>query len=192
MTDQYNYSGNEHQKSMLLQGEKIYLRALEPSDSELLYRWENDVDFWQASNTLAPFSLKIIKEFIDSVQDIYTTKQLRLMICLKENEKAIGTIDLFDFDPYNLRVGIGILIAEREERKKKYAAESLAIVIEYCFSLLRLKQVYCNISEDNTDSLNLFQKAGFESCGLKKAWLRKGNTWTNEFTLQLLNEEKDL
>ncbi len=176
---------------MLLQGEHVLLRALEPSDAELLYRWENDVEFWHVSNTITPFSLKTVRDFIDSTQDIYTAKQLRLMICLKESNRCIGTIDLFDFDPYNSRAGIGILIADRDQRKKNLAADSLSVLIEYCFSLLRLKQLYCNISEDNLDSLNLFEKQGFIRCGLKKAWLRKGSIWHNEFILQLINEQQD-
>ena len=43
-------------------------------------------------------------------RDIYEVKQLRLVICVSENDKAIGFIDLFDFDPKNQRVGIGIVI----------------------------------------------------------------------------------
>lgn len=176
---------------MLLQGEKIFLRALEPSDAELIYRWENDVDFWHVSNTLTPFSLRTVLDYINSVQDIYSAKQLRLMICLQETRQAIGTIDLFDFDPYNRRAGIGILIAERAERRKNVASETLDLIREYCFSLLGMHQLYCNISEENEASLRLFEKAGFTKCGLKKDWLKKDNSWIGEYTLQLLNEETD-
>ena len=34
----------------------IRLRALEPEDLECLYQWENDMDLWEVSDTLTPFS----------------------------------------------------------------------------------------------------------------------------------------
>ena len=39
-----------------LRGETVRLRALEPEDLELLYRWENNPAWWDVGNTLAPYS----------------------------------------------------------------------------------------------------------------------------------------
>ena len=95
----------------LLKNHIIKLRALEPEDIDILYRWENDTDVWKVSNTIAPFSKYILRQFIENQKyDIYETKQLRLIIEALETQKPVGTIDLFDIDPYNLRAGVGILI----------------------------------------------------------------------------------
>ena len=104
-----------------LEGKLIQLRAPEPEDLECLYRWENDTEIWQVSNTLTPFSRYILKNYIESAHlDIYETRQLRFMIDALSNgseaKKTIGTIDLFDFEPYHNRAGIGILIGEVSER----------------------------------------------------------------------------
>ena len=32
---------------MLLSNDRVRLRALEPEDLELLYRWENDPELWE-------------------------------------------------------------------------------------------------------------------------------------------------
>ena len=42
----------------------IRLRALEPEDLECLYQWENDMDLWEVSDTLTPFSLFTLKKYI--------------------------------------------------------------------------------------------------------------------------------
>jgi diamine N-acetyltransferase len=173
---------------MLLKGENIYLRAMEPEDAELLYKWENDVEFWKVSNTLSPYSLQTIKYFINAVQDIYTAKQLRLMICRSEDDQPVGSIDLFDFEPYHFRAGIGILIAERSARRKNYASESLKLVIDYAFTFLQLHQLYCNITSDNEASMKLFENAGFKVIGVKKDWIRDGHAWKDENILQLMND----
>ena len=49
----------------ILNSENIYLRAIEPEDLDFLYKWENCVDVWEESNTLAPYSKFAIKRFIE-------------------------------------------------------------------------------------------------------------------------------
>lgn len=173
----------------ILNGKITSLRAVEPSDIDLLYLWENNSSIWQLSNTLTPFSKHIIKQFIETAhQDIFQLKQLRLMI-EKTNEKeiqTIGTIDLFDFDPLHKRAGIGILIADTKDRKKGYASDALDILIKYCFQTLQLHQLYCNITEDNIESVKLFQSKEFQLIGTKKDWLIFPSGAKNELMFQLI------
>jgi diamine N-acetyltransferase len=169
---------------MKLKGQHIQIRAIEPSDIDVLYQWENDTETWKVSNTQSPFSRFVLEQYIaSSHQDIYSVKQLRLIICNEEN-KAIGSIDLFDFDPNHLRAGVGILIAEKADRKKGYASESLSLLMDYCFSVLNLHQLYCNITIDNEPSILLFQKHGFQITGMKKQWVRDGDSFKDELLLQ--------
>jgi len=173
----------------LLKGEKIYLRALEPDDVNILYKWENDTSVWHLSNTVNPFSKYVLEQYVQNAHlDIYTTKQLRLIICDKA-EKSIGCIDLFDFDPKNLRAGIGILIAEEPEKQKGYATEALQLLITYCFEILNLHQLYCNINTDNDISLTLFNKQGFIVTGTKKQWNKSVTGWKDECFLQLIKND---
>lgn len=172
---------------------EIRLRALEPSDLDILYKWENDPEVWKVSHTLTPYSKYILQKYIEnSHYDIYQTRQLRLMIDLIESEGkdpvTIGTIDLFDFDPYNNRAGVGILIGDKSHRKKGYATAALKQFLDYAFNTLQLHQVYCNIAEGNEDSLKLFQNLGFEIVGVKKEWLKRQSDYEDEYTLQLLRE----
>ena len=169
---------------MKLQGQQVSLRAIEPEDIDILYQWENDTENWNVSNTQTPFSRFVLEQYIATAhQDIYNVKQLRLIICDSAN-KPVGCIDLFDFEPNHLRAGIGILIAEKSDRKKGYASEALEILIEYCFLSLNLHQLFCNIGIDNEASVLLFQKHGFQITGIKKQWLREGTAFKDELMLQ--------
>ena len=67
---------------MYLENENIRLRALEPEDLEILYKWENDTSIWQVGCTTEPYSRYILKEYIAySDKTIYEKKQLRLAYC---------------------------------------------------------------------------------------------------------------
>lgn len=172
----------------MLKSKNIELRALEPSDVDLLYQWENDEELWYLSNTLVPFSKFTLEQYVlGASQDIFTSKQLRLMIDKKSKatRKTIGSIDLFDFDPANKRAGIGILIIN-SERNKGGASEALKILISYCFDVLQLHQVYCNIASNNEASIRLFKKFNFVHSGTKKDWIKVKDRWVDEEIFQLL------
>ena len=172
-----------------IRGEKIFLRAMEPSDVDILYEWENDTKIWEISNTVTPFSRKTLEKYIESSHaDIYENKQLRLMIHrIEDADNAIGIVDIFDFDPINYRAGLGILIAKEQDRNHGFASDSIKVIINYCFSILNLKQIYCNILSDNHPSIALFENNGFSKIGLKKSWIRQNGIWKDEYMLQLIN-----
>ena len=167
---------------------EIRLRALEPEDLELLYLWENNVSYWIVSNTVVPFSKYTLKRYLEeSHKDIYETGQVRLMIDHIPDHTAIGTIDIFDFDPFHKRAGVGILIAKEEYKRKGYATMALKCLIDYSFGTLLLHQLYCSILENNTESMDLFKKTGFSQSGIKKEWIRTSDGYLDEFIFQLIN-----
>ena len=174
---------------MILENDRIRLRALELSDVNLLFVWENERANWRISNTIAPYSRTTLTHYIESVGDIYSDRQLRLIIELKENSEPIGAVDLFDCDFKNKRAGIGILIAEKDMRAKGIGSSCLELIIDYVFNTLSLHQIFCNVLLDNPESLNLFKKFGFEESGVKKDWIYHDGKYVDECLMQLINEE---
>lgn len=169
-----------------LKGKSIFLRALEPEDLEFLYSIENDTSIWEISGTQKPYSKATLKRYLKNAHlDIYEMKQLRLCIC-KLNGEVAGLIDLFDFDPKNRRVGIGIVVAEEGDRNKGLGKEALKLLCEYVFAYLNLHQIYANILEDNLTSIHLFEKEGFEKVGSKKDWILSESGFKSEILYQKL------
>lgn len=163
---------------------KIRFRALEPDDIDLLYEWENDAEIWEVSNTFEPFSKYILAKYIrESQRDIYEAKEMRLIIETPDRI-AVGAIDLFDFDPFHFRAGVGILIHNKKDRKLGYATDALQLLCDYAKDYLRLHQLYANITEDNLASIHLFNQNGFELCGTKKDWRRTKDGWKTELMFQ--------
>ncbi len=162
----------------------VSLRPLEPSDIEILYLWENNMAIWEVSNTKTPYSKHILARYIqESAKDIYETKQLRLII-QNEQSKPVGAIDLFEFEPYHQRAGVGILIHDQQDRGKGYASDALKALSNYALYVLGLKQLYANITSDNLKSIQLFANQGFEPSGIKKEWIKTVNGWKDEILFQ--------
>lgn len=172
---------------MNLIGEKCSLRAIEPADVDFLFKWENDTDHWLVSGTIAPFSRQDLVNYIGGIRDIYTDKQLRLMISIEG--RPAGLIDLYDFDPNHQRAGIGVLIGEKSDRRLGVASEALRLLIDYSFEILHLHQLHASIPATNTASLTLFENSGFQKIGIRKEWLKTQSGWIDEHLYQLINRK---
>ena len=145
----------------MLEDDAIRLRALEPEDLEFLYRWENETSLWDVGNTLAPYSRYNLKEYIaQSHEDIYTLRQLRLVIEAKESHLPLGMIDLFDFEPHS-----------------------------YAFEFLRLHQLYAHIPAENEASRRLFLGTGYTESGRLRDWLLHGENAQDVVVVQKISEE---
>ena len=173
----------------LLLGERLKLRALEPQDVETLYKWENDTAIWVASHTQVPFSRFILEQYIaQSHLDLHTNKQLRLMITTKEGQD-VGAIDLFDFDPQHQRAGIGILVAEKQDRGKGYATEAVKRLLGFAFHDLKLHRVEAGCDVDNLASARVLEKAGLQREGRKRKVLPIRGDWKDNFIYGILEED---
>lgn len=171
-------------KNNLLAFGKVILRAPEPSDLDLFYMWENDTSLWEYSDTRAPFSREVLAAYLENAgRDIYEQKQVRLIIQNRE-DRAVGATDLFDIDLFHQRAGIGIMIHLEDDRHLGYASDALTVLENYALEVVGLRQLYAAVSEDNSNSIGLFQKAGYDLTGIRKKWLNTMKGWKDEWFFQ--------
>lgn len=166
----------------------LRLRAMEPEDLDFIYEIENDSKIWNIGVTNVPYSRYILHEYIaKSSADIYTDRQVRLMI--NDDDKNIGIVDVVNFDPRNRKAEIGIVIAEKF-RNSGYGKAALAVAIEYSASVIHLHQLYAIVAEDNTISNRMFRNAGFVGTTTLREWLFDGKKYINATLMQKILEKK--
>jgi diamine N-acetyltransferase len=177
----------------MINGKSITLRALEPSDIDRMYQWENDTSIWEVSGTLAPFARYTMEQFVRAAnQDIFTNRQLRLAVDLRldtdPNPVTIGYVDLFEFDPSHMRAGVGILIGDTSYRRQGLGLETLNLLAHYAFTVLNIHQLFCHIHVNNEASIRLFSAAGYALAGELRDWTLRNGNWLNVFVMQKLND----
>jgi diamine N-acetyltransferase len=172
----------------LLENTNIALRALEPEDLEAMYRWENDSEIWRYGATITPYSRFALRDYLNNtlIQDIFQSRQLRLIIVDKASGNLAGAIDLYDFDPVNRRAGIGILI-DSAFRRQGLGLQALKLMRDYAFQFLYLHQLYAHIPQSNLPSYRLFQKSGYQQTGVISSWIKSVTGFTDVYVMQLLN-----
>ena len=168
----------------LLTGKHESLRAIEPEDLEILYTLENDTDMWDISSVHVPYSRYTLKQFIaKGTHDIYTDRQLRLMIESVDDGTVAGIVDLIEFNPYHHRAEIGIVLA-KDYRQQGIGTEVLHLIDQYAVRYLQLKQIYAYISSANEASIRLFQKAGYRHTATLEQWIYQNKEYTDVFFYQ--------
>ena len=114
-------------------------------------------------------------------------KQLRLMIDDAKNGVTVGCIDLYDYDSFNERAGIGILI-DKNHRGKGYAKQAIGLLMDYCFNTLLLNQIYALTLASSTESMLLFESLGFERCGVRKSWCKTASGFVDQIEYQYIRK----
>lgn len=146
----------------MIEDNDIKLRPPIISDLGLLMRWENNVENWQVSDTTQEFSEELMTQFIISDHNLVKHLQLRLMIINKTNNDVVGTLDLFDYNENEGTAGIGILIGEKQNRKKGLAKKAIQLLIRKAAETWKLKIVFASMFTSNFASVRLFEGLNFE------------------------------
>ncbi len=164
----------------------LYLRAVEPSDLDFLFSLESADACGEGAFASAPVSRQMLWEYIHSYDaDIFSARQLRLIAVDTDTDKAVGAVDIFDFDPRNRRGFVGIAIAEAF-RRQGYGRQALDALCDYASSTLGIHQLAAIVAVDNAASRSLFAVCGFKGCGRLRSWIRRGRFYADAVIFQRL------
>ena len=155
----------------MLHSHRLHLRALEPSDADFMYEVENDASAWRYSDTIAPLSRRVLRDYALTYDaDPFSAGQLRLIITEKEDATPVGIVDLYDVSNRHQRAYIGIYIC-KEFRGKGYADETIQLIEEYALNTLHLHQLGAKVEDSHTKAEKIFLNRGYELKGNLDEWL---------------------
>lgn len=141
-------------------GERLTLRTLHAEDATPLYAgWLNDpeVNLFLATKEATVNSVRAFIEEKNAQENA-----LFFGIFLKEDGKHIGTIKLEPIELEEKRATIAIMIGDKKQWGKGYAAEAMQLLIDWCFQELGCQEVNLGVIAKNTSAIRLYEKLGFE------------------------------
>ena len=155
----------------ILSNEKVRLRAVEPTDAEVIFKIERN-DIGKADSCwYAPISFESVLQYaLNYDADPFAAKGVRLVIEERVDKKIVGLIDLYELDKANSRAFVAIYILE-EYRNLGFGKGALEILCRYADKVLGLHQLVAKVIEDNDNSFKLFLSCGFEAGTELKDWL---------------------
>lgn len=168
---------------------RVYLRALELSDVELLVKWRNDLDVTSplGGNTFYVSKLRETEWIRNAI--LNDNNNLRLAICLIENDRYIGNVILNSINWINRDAEYSIMIGDKSQWGKGIGKEATILMLKYAFEELNLNRIYAFVREDNTKAINLDKKIGFVQEGILRKSIYKNNKYINQILFSILKEE---
>ena len=141
---------------------QIYIRPVIITDAPNILIWENNAENWSVSDNKGPYSIFDIVQLINDLKDIHSACQGRWIICRKTDNIILGAVDLTEIDFDKKEASVGVLIAEKEHRKRGYALASLDELSGEAVKL-GLDRLMATVQSDNIASQKLFQKCGYKT-----------------------------
>jgi len=162
-------------KKIFIEGERIYLREVQPADvGETYLHWLNDKEVVQYTEIrFRPNTREELQSYVERMAN--DPKYLFLAIVAKENDKHIGNVKAGPINSFHRFADVGIIIGEKDYWGKGLAAEAIKLVVDYAFNKLHLHKLTAGCYANNLGAVKSFEKAGFQREGLlKKHYLCEG------------------
>jgi ribosomal-protein-alanine N-acetyltransferase len=170
------YQNNLFSSFPLIQTECLYLRQITADDSEDLYNFYRDPNFFQYLDWEGPSSVEESTLLIDSWNQYFEEKKLISWgISFRKDCRLIGTIMFMptrgtfeDVPRYPLTISYDL---QKDFWNKGIMTEALKAVLDFIKENIRPHRIQAEVLSENTASLKLLKKLGFQEEGLLKHYL---------------------
>lgn len=172
-----------------LRGTQVYLRPAERGDIDAFVRWFADAEVTQFLATIAPFSAAMEERWFDQMLEAQGKRSFHFVICLRSDDRAIGTVGFHEVDFENGNAAFGISIGEKDAWNHGHGTDALNTICDFGFGTLRLERIWLDVYAGNAPARRSYEKAGFSQEGtLRAAHFMRGE-FVDVLRMSLLRDE---
>ena len=171
------------------QGERVRLRAIEPSDWEAYFAWDQDDEQARGvSNIPFPQSAEAVRQWAQQEATRKPEGDAFRFVIENEAGEVVGDLTTHDCDARVGSFSYGITI-RREYRRNGYAAEAIALVLRYYFQELRYQKATVSVYSFNEASARLHESLGFQLEGRIRRTVFTNGQHSDELVYGITAEE---
>ncbi len=150
-------------RQKILEGDNLYLAALEPQDATLLTKWLNDHDIKaRCFYSISGYATEQVTQ--EQIERILKNCQVCFAIVRKSDDKLIGRFSTFKSNVSDA-TAVGGFIGDEEDRGKGYGTEALRLMCDYHFTSSGKNCIIASILSKNIPSIKIAEKVGFKKVG---------------------------
>ncbi len=175
--------------NLLLKTERIYLRPLKKEDITNEYiEGLNDPEVNQYLLFRHVQTFISVSEYV--CKNLESSTMILFGIFLKDDPSPfIGTIRISDIDLFHYLANVGVCLFAKRVWKKGYAVEAMKAIVKYAFSDIGLHYLEAGAYVENTNSIELFRRAGFSETHRIKNKYRHGRKFKEVVCLGIENND---
>lgn len=166
----------ELQPTPMIQGEKVWLRAMEKRDVETFAKGRNDREIGLVAGYFFPQSMIAIENWCEKLMGEQHGKDgFYFTICSLVSDEVVGFAWLWHLDYDNSNAKFSIFLSDTELMGKWLETDALNAVLDFAFNNLPLERIYLLVRKENERAIRSYEKAGMVGEGtLRKAWRFQG------------------
>jgi RimJ/RimL family protein N-acetyltransferase len=151
------YSHKHYEQSIKINSERLFLRPIDKSDTDLIVSWRNSSEVRSVSFDSTKLTIENHLKWLKSKR----CNRVDYVFCEKTKGKAIGTVHFKNIDENTGSAEAGKLLGDINFRKKGLAKEAFITWIKYGFDKLGLEAIYIFTRKNNTVNIKLNKAIGF-------------------------------
>lgn len=137
----------------------VYIRPLRVKDAYTSWKWRNDEDVWRFTGRTSLKKIELQDELNWINKVLNNSDERRFAICLAQNDRYIGNIQLTDIVENSAQYHI--FIGEKEYWGQGIALKASRLLLEYAKINLNLRTIYLFVKKDHTAAIKLYSGLGF-------------------------------
>jgi RimJ/RimL family protein N-acetyltransferase len=173
----------------MVRGERVYLRPSERSDIPTFVRWFNDAETTSFLAQRAPLSIPLEERWFERMLEGEGKTSYHFVICLLDDDRAVGTIGLFDINEIDGSAGMGIAIGEKSLWGQGLGSDALRALLDFAFGHLRLERVWLDVYDFNERARRSYENCGFVLEGTKRRAAYRRGRFIDVHYMAILRDE---
>ncbi|NLA57917.1 MAG: GNAT family N-acetyltransferase, partial [Firmicutes bacterium] len=169
-----------------IEGERIILRPVLPSDFPEIVKWTKDPEVGHFMEDDG------YPEILADCQEWYrkqcSNRHIRRLVITTRNGVPIGDIELDHIAWRSGDAELRIRIGNANYRGKGYGTESITTLLGYAFGEMKLSRVYLRVASTNQAAIRCYEKAGFRKEG-KLIRTRSSQELREIYLMRILRDE---
>lgn len=181
---------SELPQNPMIQGEKVWLRAMEKRDLPAFLRGRNDLRIGHVAGFYFPESSTALEQWYGNLMTSQHGKDgFYFTICRLGGDELVGFIWLWHLDYHNRNAEVSIFLSDAGLLGNGFGTDATRAILDFGFTSLPLERIYLLVRMDNAIAVRSYEKVGMVVEGtLRKAVLYRGRM-VDKLLMSILREE---
>jgi RimJ/RimL family protein N-acetyltransferase len=167
----------------------VYLRPAERRDIPLFVRWMSDRRTTKTLLMISPIGEAMEERWFDRMIEGHAKEHWFFVICRREDDRAVGSIDLRDVSQRNGSAELGIAIGDPDDTGHGYGSDAVSALVTFGFDQLRLERVQLEVFDYNERARRVYDRLGFVHEGTRRRALYVDGAYHDVHVMSVLRDE---
>lgn len=170
----------------MLTGDRIRLRALEPTDVDPMHAWYRDHEFSVLDGNIYGTSRDSLAAFVATLTSpSFADVSLGIE---DEHGTLIGIVRLKRVRPEDRVADFGIAIA-RDYWSRGYGTDATRTILRFAFDTMNLHRVALGVLDYNERAVRVYEKCGFRHEGRERQSKYRNGRWHDNILMAIFADE---